>query len=138
VALPALLDRLGGIATTAELKSHGFSPEIINAFVWSGKVIRICRGWYASPGASATAIAARRAGGRLACVSALQHHGMIVRTSTELHISVERSFSRTRVGDDVVLHWSREWLPGGRLAVSIDAALRQAQRCQAQRWRRVC
>jgi hypothetical protein len=131
VALPALIARLGGIATTAELQAHAFTAEIIAAFVGHRQVIRIRRGWYTTPDVDPAVIAAIRVGGRLACISALEHHGVMLPVSTVLHVSVDAGSSRLRLPPDgAVLHWSRTQLAGSWQAVSVEAALQQAARCK--------
>jgi hypothetical protein len=131
VALPALIARLGGIATTGELQAHGFTAEIIAAFVAHRQVIRIRRGWYTTPDVDPAVIAAIRVGGRLGCISALEHHGVMLPLSTELHVSVDAGSSRLRLpSEGVVLHWSRRRLAGGWQAVCVQAALQQAARCR--------
>jgi hypothetical protein len=91
------------------------------------------RGWYALPGVPEDAIRAARVGGRLACVSALAHHnGGVTAADQPLHVAVVRASSRLRFYDAevVVLHWSRQRLPGTRLAVSEEVARAQTARCR--------
>ncbi len=127
--MDVLIRRLGGVARTAELHEHGFTEEIITAFLAHGKVIRVRQGWYATPETPLLAIDAIRARGRLACVSALAYHGLIG-PQQPLHISVGRS-ANSRAASGVVVHWSRRVLAGDRVAVSIDEAWKQARACRA-------
>lgn len=131
MALDALIRRLGGVATTAELLSFGFSAEIIAAFVAHGRVLHVRQGWYSTIDVPAAARAACTVGGRLACLSALRYHGLPFAEPEQLHVAVGRSASRLRTHDGVVLHWSRRALDGDRIAVSVAEALRQAAACAA-------
>lgn len=129
--LPALITRLGGIAATSELRAHGFTPEIIAAFVAHRQVIRIRRGWYGTTDLSPDVIEARRVGGRLGCFSALVHHGVILPADFGLHVAVYAGSSRLRLpATGAVLHWSRRPFGGDRQAVSVETALQQAARCK--------
>lgn len=131
MAMDVLIRRLGGVARTFELHEHGFTEEIITAFVAHGRVIRVRQGWYATHDTPPLAVAAIRAGGRLACVSALAHHGL-VEPGGPLHISVGRS-GNPRAAAGVVVHWTRRDLAGDRVAVSAEEAWKQARVCRAVR-----
>lgn len=100
----------------------------IDMDVASGRIWRIRRGWYGSPDAPDTAVRARQAGGRLACVSALEYHGVGPRSST-VHVDLHRS-SVGPARSDVVVHWSRRKLDGDEIAVSVAEARAQAARCR--------
>ena len=127
------IDWYGGIATRAEIMALGPWRSMIDLELAYGAIIRVRRGWYASPWVSADVIAARQVGGPLACVSALAHYGM-GDPPGELHVLVSRQASRlpTEVGGrSVVLHWTRLDPPGDRHAVTPSTALEQADRCSA-------
>lgn len=125
------LHELGGIATTAELLKAGYSRRIIEAVIGYGRVIRVRRGVYALRELPPEVLAACRIGGRLACVSALAHHGIIPRPDGALHVEVAANASRLRMPvDDVVLHWASAAPDGTRLAVGVGAALAQSARCR--------
>jgi hypothetical protein len=86
------------------------------------------QGWWALPGTAPTVLDACRAGGRLACVSALEHHGLMHETNGRLHIELPRSSPGPRTRH-VVAHWTRKPAGGDRQAVDPSAAWRQARRC---------
>ena len=118
---------VGGLARTSELYAAGFWQSLLQWSMWYGTIVHVSRGWWATPDTPELAIRARRAGGRLACVSALQLYGEPVGDDV-LHVAFERSSKGPR-HPDVVAHWSRRRLPGTRLAVSVEVAREQAERC---------
>lgn len=139
-----VIRRFGGIASRRELRLAGWNETDL-WFAWQyGNLDRIRTGWYASSDLPMDARAAWRAGGPLACVSALRYHGMLPpadRADTadradsadaeELHICLPAG---GRVGRDapagLVVHWSTaDRYSGTRQAVSLAVALRQARVC---------
>lgn len=135
--IPVLLDQLGGVATRGELIDAGGSPEMVDLFAWYRRILRTRRGLYVSVGTSPLVIRALKAGGRLACVSALAYHRDPVPTvgearDMELHVLIERGVSRARAeeGEKIVFHWTRKRLEGSRVAVSEEVALAQAEACR--------
>lgn len=125
---------LGGLARTSELYSLGVWQSWLQWSMWWGNIIHVSRGWWAVPDTPALAIAARRAGGRLACVSALELYGE-AEPDGLLHVALERSGKRPR-DPLVVCHWSRKTLPGTILAVSKEVAREQAAGCAYNQSRR--
>lgn len=116
----------GGVAYTREL-SH-IPRNVLDVYVMYGRVLRVKKGMWALPDLDPLAIAAIRAGGRLACVSALAYHGVIAREGAGLHICAPAGVAnwRPRPGKaPVVRHWSRAPQPGDRLAVTVEAAWAQ-------------
>jgi len=122
-----------GIATTAELLRGGFSPVEIRLWQDYDRIVRVRKGLWANLGVRDDVILAARVGGRLACVSALEHHGVVPPelVSHDIHIDLSRGASRLRtLGDrNVVLHWSRVGRDGDRQAVSVEVAREQWRRC---------
>ena len=128
------LHELGGIATTAELLTAGYSRRIIEAVVGYGRVIRVRRGVYALRELPPEVLEACRIGGRLTCVSALAYHGIIPRADGALHVEVAANASRLRQTESaIVLHWAGTPAAGTRLAVGVGAALAQSARCRRGR-----
>ena len=111
--------------------------------LWSdyGRIVKVRKGVYVERATSPDVVEALRVGGRLACISAAVHLGLIGGRRRSLHISVPREMSRLRTrhnarlrladfpDDSVVLHWSRAAPDGDRQSVSPDTALSQMSRC---------
>ena len=127
----------GGIATTAELLRGDFSPVEIRLWHDYGRIVRVRKGLWANLDVSRDVVLAARVGGRLACVSALEHHGVIPSQlmSNDIHVDLSRSASRLRRLSDrgVVLHWSRAERDGDRQAVSVEVAREQARQCEKRK-----
>ena len=134
-----LLERHGGVATTAELYRHGKTQSMLFWSVAYGTLIRIREGLYCGPDLPADAVRALRVGGRLACVSALAFHGAGA-VPDLLHVVVDGNTPRLRDPDTgepgrspkTVIHWSRRELDGDRISVSAEEAHRQAAKCRAR------
>ena len=129
------LERLGGIASTGELARSGVDRQLLDIAVMYGRIVRIRRGLWAHPSVPGEAIAAHRAGGRLACVSALAFHGVIEPPLGGcLHIAAPEWVSKwrsPRADSSVVRHWSRRPIAGDRFAVSAAEAWAQFALCRA-------
>jgi hypothetical protein len=132
---------LGGIASTAELQMRGHDAELIRVWARYGTIIRVRKGWYAARDEPPQVLMALRVGGRLGCISAAAHHGLLDARPISLHVSVGGHSSRLRTARSArlrlaehpepttVVHWSRRELAGDRRAVSISEALRQMRTC---------
>ena len=137
-----VISRLGGIASRRELRDAGWDETDL-WFAWSyGNLDRIRHGWYASADLPDDARAAWKAGGPLACVSALRHHGMLddsgLPTDLPFHICVATDAHLPPVSKvhgspaDVIVHWSTtDRYSGSRQAVAPRVALRQARACSS-------
>jgi hypothetical protein len=129
----AAIDRWGGIASTAELAASGVERSLLDIAVMYGNVIRVKKGLWSRPELPDDVLAAHRAGGRLACVSALAFHGFIEPVEG-LHVAAPYDVTKWNpgfAGPGVVRHWSRRALPGDRLAVSVETAWAQFALCRA-------
>jgi hypothetical protein len=122
------IEMLGGVAAMRELVRFGHDREVILMAAEARRIIRVRQGWYAVPGNHWAVEAAWRAGGRLACVSALAYFGFIEHPD-ELHIAVKGNADRRRDATGAVTHWCRADPGGDRKAVSLGVAVRQASRC---------
>jgi hypothetical protein len=128
------IDRLGGVARTREIAAQGIDMDAFYIAVYYGKVLRVRKGIWARPGLDPVVLEAQRAGGRLACVSALAYHGVIADVDGPVHISAPWDVTRWRPGrhrEPAVRHWSRRPLPGDRFAVTPEAAWSQFALCRA-------
>ena len=81
--------RMGGLARTSELYAEGYWQSLLQWSKWYGTIIHVSRGWWANPETPRLALDARRAGGRLACVSALEMYGESAGDG-RLHVGFER------------------------------------------------
>jgi len=120
----------GGLVRTWELAADGVTAEFVDLAVERGLIQRLRRGWYAAPDLDPAVASAIRIGGTLACLSALELHGQ-QRGDGRLHVAIG-SGRRPKVGDDVVLHWTRTPIDRRLPAVSREEAERQAARCKAE------
>jgi hypothetical protein len=130
--------RMGGVAKRSELLRHGNSRDSIDlAAMYQRHLICVRNGWYAATGTSADVLRAWRLGGRLACVSAAAHHGLILPNADSFHLCVPRNASRlSRLEPGVTVHWtdrqSLEDCPyGDRAATTLEESIVQIGKCQA-------
>ena len=122
---------VGGVARASELYARGHPAWELRMLSEYGRIIRVRKGWYANADTSPQLLRAWRVGGRLACVSALVHYGLVeshpsdgpygriepLDAVSRLHVGITIGSSRLRhpdnhrerlapQGDDaVVLHW---------------------------------
>jgi len=137
---------LGGVAARRELLASGHDDDEIRMAADYRSIERVRNGWYVLPGGAPHVLRAWRVGGRLACVSALNHWGYALPDNGNLHVCVAAhsvrlrhpEFKRVRLRDrdvsNLITHWddarSMDQLPSGRrVAVSVAAALDQLLRC---------
>jgi hypothetical protein len=107
----------------------GVDGDVLDLGLYYQRILRVRIGWYALPDASPAVVAAVRAGGRLACVSALEwHEGR--EPSDPLHIVLNRASRARAVDPEIVIHWSRRADDQSVAVVSVELARRQAERCQ--------
>ena len=120
----------GGLATTAELLAANIEWDWLRiAAMYGSSIIHVRKGWWGTSDTDEAVIDARRAGGRLACISALG-----LSTSGDLHIEVERNKARRRnllpADRNVIVHRPLRASPGNNARVTQAAARRQAQTCR--------
>ena len=120
-----------GLVRTRELLAIGEDDELIRMGRNYGAMIHVRQGWWALPGTPDVLLRAWRAGGRLACVSALAFHGVSLDLNDELHIDVPAG-SAGAFHAGVHVHWSQRQDNGDRRAVSVEVARRQARRCRGE------
>jgi hypothetical protein len=133
--IEARIARLGGIARSRDLYDHPDDREFVRIAHRYGRIVHVCKGWWATRDIPTVALEARRAGGRLACASAVAFlTGEPVDGSTDiLHVAVPRNASRLRSRSprEVVYHWYRGDPGGSVLAVDLETARLQMARCRA-------
>ena len=125
-----LFERHHGLVRTRELLAIGYEDETIRISRNYGALIHVRQGWWALPGTAPVLLRAWRAGGRLACVSALAFHGVAIELGDPLHIEVAAA-SKGALQPGMHVHWSTSQRNGDRRAVSVDVAKRQAGQCRA-------
>ena len=118
-----------GLVRTRELLAIGENDELIRIARNYGAIIHVRQGWWALPDTPSLELSAWRAGGRLACVSALAFHGETFDLGEPLHIEVSAASKGARA-QGVVVHWSSSQANGDRRAVSVEVATQQASRCR--------
>lgn len=122
------------MATTRQLRDRGIDRMVLDIAAMYELVLRVRKGLWAAPDIPPLVVAAQRAGGRLACVSALAYHGIIDDAESGLHICAPPGvigWHPSRRGDRAVRHWSRSPLDGDAFAVSADLAWAQFGLCRA-------
>ncbi|WBU36836.1 type IV toxin-antitoxin system AbiEi family antitoxin domain-containing protein [Homoserinibacter sp. YIM 151385] len=120
------------IWTTAELRARGIRRRGLERQLDDGVLQRLRRGWYATAGVDPAVAAAVRAGGRLACCSALAAMGVwTLLPDDRTHVQLDAHETTVRRSADVRLHWAPLSDPGdaSRGAVGIVDALLQASGC---------
>lgn len=119
------LRRRGGIASIAALEESGVSARQVERSAAHGTIERLRRGWYAVPDASEPVVRAVRAGGALACVSALAAMGVWTMPDARLHVVIPRG-TRATARTSVRLHRSereRTGFPVQAPAEALETAL---------------
>lgn len=79
-----------GIYPAAALRQRGLRTRDLRRLLATGRLVRLRRGWYATPQAHSGAARAVASGGCLSCVSALRWYGVWVPESSGLHVRAER------------------------------------------------
>ncbi|CAN5489623.1 hypothetical protein BH09ACT4_BH09ACT4_09530 [soil metagenome] len=129
-----VLRQTDGLATTAELRARGIERGMLDVAVMYRRVLRVRKGVWCLPELDAAVLAAQRAKGRLACVSALVFHEVIENAGFDLHVSAppgQVSWHPRSVRSPTVRHWSRQSVGGDRFSVSVDVAWAQFALCRA-------
>lgn len=125
----ALLETLGGVARTRELRDGGVSADRIARAVSSGRLIRPRRGWVALPTADPDLIRAARNGVLLTCVTQAQRLGLWTLRASQVHVAATRS--ARPVTDGCVVHWGTPIVarPPGALEDSLPNVLQMVAAC---------
>lgn len=78
----------GGVHSAAELLASGMSRKEIQAQVDAGRLIKVTRGWYASPLAHPTAVHAVRNQARVGCLTGCKAYGLWTPEHGQPHLIV--------------------------------------------------
>ena len=116
---------------TRDLLDAGWRREEITSALVAGRLVRLRRGWYATPTSDERVVRAVRAGGALACVSALAYWGAWDVTGGIVHVRTDHNRS-TRMPDGLRHCHSvgdRDDRAPTTAVDSVDIALRAAWRC---------
>jgi very-short-patch-repair endonuclease len=127
------VDRHGGIVHRRRILDAGVSERRLRAAIASGALQRVRRYWVATPAAPPVLLAAARATGRVACVSAARERGWWIPPDADprLHLSVRRHAERPP--GEIVVHWSEPLVPTASdvLVESIEDSLEHIAGCLA-------
>ena len=107
------------------------SSSSIRRAVLSGKLIRVRKGWVRTTNAPEHLVRAVSLGGRVACISAAQFHGLWTPDHSELHLGRPRHAGRT-FGEDsgTISHWqSDKWATNDTAVDSVPVLVRQVLLC---------
>jgi very-short-patch-repair endonuclease len=105
-----LVRAAGGVARVRRVTDAGFSRHRIDRAVARGDVIRVRRGWLASPGADPYLVAAARAGVVVTCVTQARRLGLWVLEEDRPHVAAPPHAGCARPGDSTV-HWANPAVP---------------------------
>lgn len=106
-----LVAELGGVVRAQRLKALGIGRRKLDRSLASGELIRIRRGWVATPDADPALIAAARAGVVVTCVSQAARFGLWVHESPKtFHVGVGPHSAGAQT-DRAHVHWSRPLIP---------------------------
>lgn len=126
----AELRRLGGAASTAQLRAAGATARALKQAVDAGELVRVRKGGYASPDAAPTTLAALRSGARLSCVTAARSYGLWGGADARTHLLVPPHAGRSRLTDPgCVRHWASCEDHPELWRVSLADCLRTVLRC---------
>ncbi len=110
--LTSIVRNLGGVATRAQLRRHGYTGFALTRAVRSGILIRIRRSRYALPDIDEPTRTAIALGGRLGGLSAAREYGWWTGLDTNIHVSWPAHGNVAKPGrvffgrrSDVVHHW---------------------------------
>jgi very-short-patch-repair endonuclease len=105
--LTRALEATAGIADPSILRRLGIEGRALQRALRSGQLIKLRRGRYAVPTVHPHVASAVRAGGRVACVSALRMYGVWVLADDGEHVRIARGVDAV-VGPRMRVHWSDE------------------------------
>jgi very-short-patch-repair endonuclease len=116
------------IYSTSRLRAHGKSTKVIRRLVRDEVLVRLRRGWYATPDVEADTVLAVSTGGKVTCVSALKRFGVWTMPHAELHLRVARG-TVVRVNEGTRVHWTHDRLDFTHPVDDVESALLIAIEC---------
>ncbi|KAA9105654.1 endonuclease domain-containing protein [Microbacterium rhizomatis] len=123
----------GGIVHRQVVREARWTDRAVRAAVRAGAVEPIRRTWLAVGNASADAVAAARAGGRVACVTLAQERGWWMPDSVDAarHISILPHARPGEIAEGDVVHWTKPVAPASphSISESIEDALAHIAGC---------
>ncbi|HEU4806628.1 MAG TPA: hypothetical protein VFT01_00070 [Homoserinimonas sp.] len=147
------LQGLGNLARTTQLDDLGHGRRRIESALASGRILKVCRGWVATPRATTTAVIAVLQRGKLTGPTALASYGIWDAVDRRIHVQVRHNRSASAITPLTPLaafthekylragvrrHWSEERHPdayGASWRVSVlDALIRVAIDCPAEQF----
>jgi very-short-patch-repair endonuclease len=119
------------VVRTSALKERGWSRHAIDAAVAAGRLVRVRKGWVATPGADRDLVAAARAGVVLTCVTQARRLGLWVLHDGPPHVAAPAHSGAVRAAPAHV-HWAEPAVPRhpDALEDSIENVLVLAAVCQ--------
>lgn len=124
------LERLGGAATTLQLRRAGATDRDLAAAVASGRIQRVRNGRYVAPGSPDATRRAAALGARLSCVSAARSYGLWGGTDPRTHFLIPPNAGRTGAPcSQEVRHWRATEDHPECWRVSLRDCLRSVVRC---------
>lgn len=102
----SILRQLGGVARTATLRARGVTARRLRLAVRDGEIVKVRRGLYASPDASATVRHAAEHGGVPGCADAAVRLGLWVLTIHRHCVWMGRAGEAHPVCETCRLHWT--------------------------------
>lgn len=141
-SLDDVLDLHDGVIAYRELLAMTESEELVRYVVRRHRLLRLRRGWYGAPSLPLDVRQSWAAGGPLACISALIHHGAMRADDPRhvpgaVHVALPRgAHPPTTLGRDIgdariIWHYGDASLRARR-AVSAETAHRQLAHCRVR------
>ena len=120
-----------GVVRTRTLLENGVSKHRVARAVSDGKLVRIRKGWVASPQADSALVFAAGAGLMLSCLTQARRLGIWVREADPRHFAVPRPGAEVRP-DGARLHYGKPLIPRERFALvdSVENVLGLIAHCQ--------
>jgi len=100
----------GGVVRTRNLVRAGYSRHRIDRALTSGSLVRVRKGWVATPGADVCLVAAARAGVVLSCITQARRLGLWVLDEDRPHVAAP-AHSGGVTSRGATVHWAKPVVP---------------------------